>query len=159
MEPSPEDRDTVSSNAGTQPNPDNLGSNSNQLASAQVDGMKKRTAKDSDCRGLRIKKRPLVTTLFIPFCQWLITAITAGSIFAVLTVYSNKPAMSQVEKRVFNALITGLSICLGLAIATSLDDMIEDLRWWILSRKYRSMSEVLPGDASVFFLTLLMSLC
>jgi len=50
--------------------------------------------------------------------------------------------MSSAKKRQFNALITGLSICLGLNIASSLKAMAIELRWWILSRRKRPLHEV-----------------
>ncbi|KAH7137755.1 hypothetical protein EDB81DRAFT_901335 [Dactylonectria macrodidyma] len=50
--------------------------------------------------------------------------------------------MSTTTKREFNALITGLSIALGLSIARGLNEMIGILRWWILSRRYRSLRKI-----------------
>lgn len=64
------------------------------------------------------------------------------SIYVVIWVYSSKPVMSQTTKRQYNALITGLSIALGIAVASSLNHMVAELRWWILSRRYRSKSKV-----------------
>ncbi|KZL82121.1 hypothetical protein CI238_07627 [Colletotrichum incanum] len=64
------------------------------------------------------------------------------SIYVVIWVYSNKTVMNQTTKRQYNALITGLSIALGLAVASSLNHMVAELRWWILSRRYRSKRKV-----------------
>ncbi|KAK1579717.1 uncharacterized protein LY79DRAFT_522246 [Colletotrichum navitas] len=76
------------------------------------------------------------------FSRWAITVVIIVSIYAVILVYSNKAVMDQTTKRQYNALITGLSIALGLAVASSLNHMVAELRWWILSRRYRSKRKV-----------------
>ena len=70
------------------------------------------------------------------------TVVLAGCICAVLISYNNFAVMSKAEKRQFNAIITGLSIALGFSISSSLNAMIGNLRWWILSRRYRSRRKV-----------------
>jgi hypothetical protein len=50
--------------------------------------------------------------------------------------------MSKTKKRQFNAIMTGLSIALGFSITSSLNAMVGNLRWWILSRRYRSRRKV-----------------
>lgn len=92
--------------------------------------------------GLRARKRPLKAIVVKVLFLWLTTSVIAGCIYAVLSVYSHKKVMSQAEKRIFNTVIVGLSITLGLSIAGSLDSMVGDLRWWILSRRYRSIHKV-----------------
>ncbi|KAK1999104.1 hypothetical protein LX36DRAFT_680556 [Colletotrichum falcatum] len=76
------------------------------------------------------------------FSRWAITMVIIASIYVVILVYSNKAVMDQTTKRQYNALITGLSIALGLAVASSLNHMVAELRWWILSRRYRSKRKV-----------------
>ncbi|KAI5459147.1 hypothetical protein BGZ63DRAFT_390369 [Mariannaea sp. PMI_226] len=93
-------------------------------------------------QGLRATKRPLFKAVRGVLLRWLVTASVAASMAVVIRVYSSKPVMSQEEKRAFNAIITGLSIWLSLAIASSLNGMIGDMRWWILSRRYRSRRKV-----------------
>lgn len=93
-------------------------------------------------RGLRATKRPLRKLAFAVLSGWLVTVVLSVSIFVALYVYSNKPVMSKKERREFNAIITGLAIALGLAIASNLNGMVGDLRWWILSRRYRSRRKV-----------------
>ncbi|KAK2028761.1 hypothetical protein LX32DRAFT_663660 [Colletotrichum zoysiae] len=76
------------------------------------------------------------------FSRWAITMVIIASIYVVILVYSSKAVMDQTTKRQYNALITGLSIALGLAVASSLNHMVAELRWWILSRRYRSKRKV-----------------
>lgn len=45
-------------------------------------------------------------------------------------------------KSVFNAINTGLSMTLGMCVAEGFKSMAVDIRWWILSRKTRSLPEV-----------------
>lgn len=92
--------------------------------------------------GLRARKRPLRKIVIKVIFLWLTTSVIAGCIYVVLSVYSHKKVMSQGQKRIFNTIIVGLSIALGLSIAGSLDSMVADLRWWILSRRYRSIHKV-----------------
>lgn len=93
-------------------------------------------------RGLRATKRPFRKLAFGVLSGWLVTVVLSVSIFVALYLYSNKPVMSKKERREFNAIITGLAIALGLAIASNLNSMVGDLRWWILSRRYRSRRKV-----------------
>ncbi|KAK1985823.1 hypothetical protein LZ30DRAFT_583266 [Colletotrichum cereale] len=80
--------------------------------------------------------------LMTVFSRWAITMVIIVSIYVVILVYSSKAVMDQTTKRQYNALITGLSIALGLAVASSLNHMVAELRWWILSRRYRSKRKV-----------------
>ncbi|KAH6884471.1 hypothetical protein B0T10DRAFT_531209 [Thelonectria olida] len=98
-------------------------------------------SQDPEKTSVPIEPRPAEALRGV-FARWLLTASIAASIAVVLRVYSHKPVMSQKTKRGFNTVITGLSICLSLAIASSLNGMTGDLRWWILSRRYRSRRKV-----------------
>lgn len=63
----------------------------------------------------------------------------AGVMFA----YSSKDkTLSSKDKSVYNFLIIGTSLCLGMNIATSLKAMMSDVRWWVLSLKRRALKEV-----------------
>ncbi|KAH7022298.1 hypothetical protein EDB80DRAFT_559228 [Ilyonectria destructans] len=108
-------------------------------------------------RGLRAAKRPLRKLAFGVLSGWLVTVVLSVSIFVALYLYSNKPVMSKKERREFNAIITGLAIALGLAIASNLNGMVGDLRWWILSRRYRSRRKVeliMEADSMLHVITL-----
>lgn len=87
------------------------------------------------------RKSPLVTILKISV-RWLIVFAIVASIYAVLAHYSSLAAMPRAEKHQFNAIITGLSIALGLTMESCLSSMVADLRWWVLARRYRSRRKI-----------------
>ncbi|KAH9204595.1 hypothetical protein DL95DRAFT_430321 [Leptodontidium sp. 2 PMI_412] len=74
--------------------------------------------------------------------RWLLTASLIVCLYVTLWHYSSKKVMTSAKKRVFNAIVTGLSIALGLSISSGLKAMALELRWWILSRQRRSLREV-----------------
>lgn len=64
------------------------------------------------------------------------------AMFGVLFFYSeNIPIMNKTTKRQFNAIITGLSIILGISVASGLNEVVAMMRWWFLSRRYRSLKK------------------
>ncbi|KAE9580103.1 hypothetical protein CGMCC3_g3889 [Colletotrichum fructicola] len=97
---------------------------------------------DGPFHGLPAKRQTRWKVIAKVLSRWGITMAVIVSIYVVIWVYSSKPVMSQTTKRQYNALITGLSIALGIAVASSLNHMVAELRWWILSRRYRSKSKV-----------------
>ncbi|WYZ43968.1 hypothetical protein EsH8_VII_000404 [Colletotrichum jinshuiense] len=99
-------------------------------------------ADNGNFRGLPATRKPRRKVLMKVFSRWAVTMIIIISIYLVIWVYSSKSVMDQTTKRQYNALITGLSIALGLAVASSLNYMVAELRWWILSRRYRSKRKV-----------------
>ncbi|PVH72023.1 hypothetical protein DL98DRAFT_553373 [Cadophora sp. DSE1049] len=74
--------------------------------------------------------------------RWLLNAILIVCLYVTLWHYSSKKVMTSAKKRVFNAIVTGLSLALGLSIASGLKAMALEVRWWILSRQKRSLREV-----------------
>jgi hypothetical protein len=82
--------------------------------------------------------------------RWVVTALVILCLYLTLWHYSAKEVMSQAKRLQFNALVTGLSIALGLSIASGLKEMALEIRWWILSRKKRSLYEVGQIDSQSF---------
>jgi hypothetical protein len=70
----------------------------------------------------------------------IILALTTGGI---LLAYSSPEAISSSQRQQFNALVIGISIGLGINIASSLKSNISQLRWWLLSLRETSPREVL----------------
>ena len=93
-------------------------------------------------RGLRATRKSRKKVLLKDFQRWLITVAIIGAIYALLLAFSTIPVMTNTTKRLFNTIITGLLIILGIATASSLDGMVGDLRWWILSQRHRSKCKV-----------------
>ncbi|KND88327.1 hypothetical protein TOPH_06932 [Tolypocladium ophioglossoides CBS 100239] len=83
-------------------------------------------------------RRLCVTSLV----RWLMTAALAASIYCVLWSYSSRNAMASSKRREFNTLIIGLSLALGLNIASALKANVTELRWWLLSLRETSPREV-----------------
>jgi len=76
------------------------------------------------------------------FIRFLGTFIIVVVFVTTIWLFSKKQVMSSKWKKWFNAISTGLSIALGISLAHSFKCMAVDLRWWILSRRTRSLSEV-----------------
>jgi hypothetical protein len=81
--------------------------------------------------------------LCIGFIRWLITLALIGGIYGTIYFYKAKTVMTdRVDKIWFNFYTTGLSMLLGISIASSLKQIAVDIRWYILSRRNRPLSEV-----------------
>lgn len=91
------------------------------------------TVRDFNYR--RQRRRLVVNSAF----QWAVTASICVALFAVLYYYSNVQTLTQPQKHTFNALVTGLSVLLGLSLASSLRGYALMMRWRLLATKYRSL--------------------
>ena len=91
------------------------------------------TVRDFNYR--RQRRRLVVNSAF----QWAVTASICVALAAVLYWYSNLQTLSQNQKHTFNALVTGLSVSLGLSLASSLRGFALMMRWRLLATKYRSL--------------------
>lgn len=88
------------------------------------------------------RRKQFLKLLFNGFLRFCITIFLIGCIYATLAAYGGRSVIGPVGKRVFNALVTGLSMILGISIASSFKAIAVDIRWWILSRKRRPIHEV-----------------
>lgn len=86
--------------------------------------------------------RQLLRLLTKGFLRWLVTAILIIGLFFVVSTYHTEPVMSNMAKKTFNFLVIGLSIALSLNVTSSLKAMATNMRWYILSRRKRSLREV-----------------
>ena len=93
------------------------------------------TVRDFDYR--RQRRRVFINSVF----QWAITAAICIALVAVLYSYSHFSTLTQTQKHAFNALVTGLSIVLGLNLATSLTGYAQMMRWRLLAAKYRNLQD------------------
>lgn len=57
-------------------------------------------------------------------------------------IFGSYDKMSNDDRLWFNAILTGLSIVIGLAIASSLNAMTFNIRWWFLSLRKRPLRQV-----------------
>jgi hypothetical protein len=76
------------------------------------------------------------------FGRFAITFILVVLFMVTIKVFSDYQVISRKKKLWFNAIVTGLSMTLGMSIAEAFKCMAADIRWWILSRKQRSLDEV-----------------
>lgn len=74
--------------------------------------------------------------------RFLITlGFCAGYVLAT-RIWVNKTAVSENQKKVYNAITTALSIALGLNIASAFKDMALNMRWPILAARKRNLREL-----------------
>ncbi|KAF5878056.1 uncharacterized protein Bfra_000223 [Botrytis fragariae] len=74
--------------------------------------------------------------------RWFITLVLCIAYFLTLTFWNNKGTVTERSKRIFNATTTGISIALGLNIASSLKGMALNARWAILHASKRNLYEL-----------------
>jgi hypothetical protein len=68
--------------------------------------------------------------------------VLCGAIAAALYGFSTMvTGMTPAMKHVFNALITGLSLCLGITLAQSMKVYAQMLRWRFLAAGYRTLQD------------------
>ncbi|RKF57241.1 hypothetical protein OnM2_075048 [Erysiphe neolycopersici] len=87
-------------------------------------------------------KRQQTKILINCMIKYFITlALCSGYILATL-IWQRKSALSAFEKRVYNTIVTGISIALGLNISSSFRDIAQTLRWPIMSLKKQNIEEL-----------------
>jgi hypothetical protein len=97
-------------------------------------------------RDLRLHFHPqsqLWRLLLRGFIKWFITAALMAIMGSIMYYYSThvRPMTDQ-DKQTYNFLIVGLSLALGMNLASSLKQMAVDVRWWVLSLTKRNLREV-----------------
>ncbi|KAJ9606857.1 hypothetical protein H2200_008867 [Cladophialophora chaetospira] len=86
----------------------------------------------------RQRRRLFINSTF----QWFITAFICAALAGCLYGFSTLIfGLTSTQKYVFNALITGLSICLGLNLASSLKGYAQMMRWRFLASGYRTIQD------------------
>ncbi|KIL89283.1 hypothetical protein FAVG1_07677 [Fusarium avenaceum] len=93
-------------------------------------------------RGLPTKRRSKIKLWLGIVGKWSETVAIVLVIHVILVVYASKSVISQKEKKYFNALITGSLIALGLSTMSQLTGAVQDLKWWILSKRPRSRQKI-----------------
>jgi hypothetical protein len=70
------------------------------------------------------------------------TVALSAALFGVLHGYSHiDTGLTTNSKRVYNALVTGFSLSLGLNIASSLTSYAQMMRWRFLASNYRTLQD------------------
>lgn len=73
--------------------------------------------------------------------QWFVTASIVAMICIALWGFQQIKPMSQLVRYTFNAVMTLLSLCLGLAIVTALRSYARLLSWRFLASEYRNLQD------------------
>jgi hypothetical protein len=86
--------------------------------------------------------RQLRHILIAGSARWAITAVMCFAYAAATIIWQHKPAQSETSKRLYNTITTGVSIALGLNIASAFKDMALNMRWVVLSNRKRNLIEM-----------------
>jgi hypothetical protein len=73
--------------------------------------------------------------------MWLVTFVICGALAGTIGGFSSLQFVTQQQKLAYNALVTGLSICLGLAFAAQFKQYCEMMRWRFLASSYRTIND------------------
>jgi hypothetical protein len=97
-------------------------------------------------RELRLNFHPtsqLRKLLVRGFIKWFITVALIGAMSGIMYYYAyDVRPMTNMDKQTYNFLVLGLSLALGMNLASSLKQMATDMRWWVLSLSKRNLREV-----------------
>ena len=86
----------------------------------------------------RLQRRRLFTNSTF---QWVVTIFLCGAMAGTLAGFETIDGLSTGQKHAFNALITGLSIAVGINLASSLRGYAQMMRWRFMASAYRSLQE------------------
>lgn len=70
------------------------------------------------------------------------TVVLVACLFGTIFGFTKYDVMTTAEVRLYNSLLTGLSIALGISIGSSFKDIALNLRWWLLSLNQHSPADV-----------------
>ncbi|MCJ1404823.1 hypothetical protein MMC11_008049 [Xylographa trunciseda] len=86
-------------------------------------------------------RKQLLHLLSFGFLRFLVTGVLVGGLYTTLWLFESKSVMNELQKKLFNTIVTALSIALGINIASSFKNVAIDTRWFFLSRKRRPLKE------------------
>ncbi|CAI4213937.1 unnamed protein product [Parascedosporium putredinis] len=73
--------------------------------------------------------------------RMVITLALVAGMYAMLIVYQNKRTITVKGRRIFNAVTTAILILLVINVFSSLGEATLNIRWYILSRRYRPVKQ------------------
>ncbi|OTA80190.1 hypothetical protein M434DRAFT_38104 [Hypoxylon sp. CO27-5] len=80
-------------------------------------------------------RRQAIRLFFKFFGRWLLTAMICAAFTGVLKAYDRKPYIEDRSTQIYNSIAAGLTICLSLNIASSLNAFAAAFKWVLLARK------------------------
>ena len=72
----------------------------------------------------------------------MVTAGLCAAYILSIQLWMKRTVIDEQHKKLFNAVTTGISLALGLNIASSFKDLALNMRWPILSARRRNLKEV-----------------
>jgi hypothetical protein len=87
-------------------------------------------------------RKQFLKLLFEGFLRFMLTVVLILCLLGTVLLFHSYDVIGESDKRVFNTLVTALSMTLGISIGSSFKDVALNLRWWFLSRKKRPLQEV-----------------
>ncbi|MCJ1395636.1 hypothetical protein MMC18_008522 [Xylographa bjoerkii] len=87
-------------------------------------------------------RKQLFSLLSFGLVRFIVTGVLVGGLYATLWLYESESVMSELQKKLFNTIVTALSMALGINIASSFKNVALDTRWFFLSRKGRPLKEI-----------------
>ena len=89
-----------------------------------------------------VTNKSLTTNFFIfGFLRWLASAAFCGFYYLAIRLYEGR-TLSPGQKSMFDGIIVGVSLAIGLNVAAGLKEIAMHLRWWFLARRQTHVREV-----------------
>lgn len=86
--------------------------------------------------------RQLLHLLLGSALRFMVTAGLCAAYILSIQLWMKRTVIDEQHKKLFNAVTTGISLALGLNIASSFKDLALNMRWPILSARRRNLKEV-----------------
>jgi hypothetical protein len=74
--------------------------------------------------------------------RWILSLLLCAAWVLATRLVVREGPVTEIRKRVYNAVTTGIGLALGLNIASAFKDMALTMRWPILARRARNLVEV-----------------
>lgn len=74
--------------------------------------------------------------------RWILSLLLCAAWVLATRLVVREGPVTEIRKRVYNAVTTGIGLALGLNIASAFKDMALTMRWPILARRARNLTEV-----------------
>ncbi len=88
------------------------------------------------------RRRQFVQLAYRGLIRFFITVTLVFTLYGTLKGYEHHGLIGENGKKLYNTLVTGLSMALGISLASSFKAIALNLRWYILSLKKRPVEEV-----------------
>ena len=90
--------------------------------------------------------------------EWVLTFLLSAAYALILALYQRDDHIDKKHRRIFNSLVTGTALLLGVNISNSLRSYAKMIRWRFLASGYRSLKQfdlIMGCDSTVNVISLL----